>query len=188
MLTTLLISWNTSSRLHWMLFVRLKHAEYASLVAVVHRCHCQLRPQWLSGGVGVWNAAGYALVVKATKKTFVDVAVTLTDSSIARRQLVSSRIGQCVNARQRWSAVRKWLHDDNQSDRTNDDVSFCNMFANCFVPKIDSLKAAITSHSLILRLLLLILSALFHLCNCSNPSPLLRSLNFFQLFHQNLAV
>jgi len=30
-----------------------------------------------------WNAAGYALVVKVTKKTFVGVAVTLTDSSMS---------------------------------------------------------------------------------------------------------
>jgi len=36
--------------------------------------------------------------------------------------------------------------DDNQSARTNDDVSFCYMFAQYFVSKIDSLKAAITSH------------------------------------------
>jgi len=43
-------------------------------------------------------------------------------------------------------------------------------------------------NSLTLRFFLLILSALFHLCNCSNPSPLLRSLNFFQLFHHNVAV
>jgi len=69
--------------LHWMLSVRLKCTEYASLVTVVHRC--QLKPQWLSVGVGVWNAAGYAVVVQATKKTFVGfagVAVTLTDSSL----------------------------------------------------------------------------------------------------------
>jgi len=63
----------------------------------------------------------------------------------SRRQLVSSRIGQCVNAYQRWSAVRKLLNDDNQSARTNDDVSVWDMFANYFVSKIDSLKAAITS-------------------------------------------
>jgi len=35
----------------------------------------------------------------------------------SRRQLVCSRIGQCVNARQRWSAVRKLLHEDDQSAR-----------------------------------------------------------------------
>jgi len=64
-----------------MLSVRLKHAEYASLVAVAHRC--KLKPKWLSGGVGVWNAAGYAVIVKAIKKTFVGVAVTLTDSSMS---------------------------------------------------------------------------------------------------------
>jgi len=34
-------------------------------------------------------------------------------------------LGQCVSARQRWSAVRKLYHDDNQSARTKDDVSFC---------------------------------------------------------------
>jgi len=63
----------------------------------------------------------------------------------SRRQQVSSRIGRCVNARQRWSVVRKLLHDDDKLARTNDDVSFCNLFANYFVSKIDSLKAAITS-------------------------------------------
>jgi len=136
-----LIGWNSSSRRHWMLSVRLKHAEYASLVTVVHRCH--LKPLWLSGGVGVWNAAEYALVVKATKKTFVDVAVTLTDSSMSSDGS-SSCIGQCVNATLT-SAVRKLLHNDNQSARIDDDVSFCNMFANYFVSKIDSLKVAITS-------------------------------------------
>ena len=63
----------------------------------------------------------------------------------SRRQSVSSRLGQCANARQRWSAVRKLLHDDNQSARTSDDASFCNMFANYFVSKIDSLKSTISS-------------------------------------------
>jgi len=38
MLTTSLMSWNASSHLQWMLSVRLKHGEYASLVAIVHRC------------------------------------------------------------------------------------------------------------------------------------------------------
>jgi len=63
----------------------------------------------------------------------------------SRRQLVSSRLGQCVNARQRWSAVRKLLHDDNKSVCIDDDVSFCNMFANFFVSTIESLKSAIAS-------------------------------------------
>jgi len=40
----------------------------------------------------------------------------------------------------------------------------------------------------IARLLLLIMSALFRLSNCSKPSPLLRSLNCSQLFQQTLAV
>ena len=60
---------------------RQQHVEYACLVAVVHRC--QLRPQWLKEDVGVWNVAAYAPVVKATKNTSVDVAVTLTDSSMS---------------------------------------------------------------------------------------------------------
>ena len=34
---------------------------------------------------------------------------------------------------------------DSQSARNSDDVSFCDMFANYFVSKIDSLKSAITS-------------------------------------------
>jgi hypothetical protein len=60
----------------------------------------------------------------------------------SRSQLISTRLGQCANARQRWSAVRKLLHNDNQST-LSDDISVCNMFANYFVTKIDSLKSAI---------------------------------------------
>ena len=63
----------------------------------------------------------------------------------SRRQLVSSRLDQCVNARQRWSTVRQLLHDDNQLACKIDDPSFCNTFANYFVSKIDSLKSAIAS-------------------------------------------
>jgi hypothetical protein len=59
-----------------MLPARLKHVEFVSLVIVAHRCH--LRPQWPSGSAGVWNVAGYALVVKATKQTFVDAVAILT--------------------------------------------------------------------------------------------------------------
>jgi len=51
----------------------------------------------------------------------------------SRCQLVSSRLGLCVNARQRWSAVRKLLHDDIKLACIDDDVSFCNIFANLFV-------------------------------------------------------
>ena len=43
-------------------------------------------------------------------------------------------------------------------------------------------------NSLILRLILLIRSALIHPCNYSSLSPLLRSLNFFQLFQRSLVV
>jgi len=103
----------------------------------------------------------------------------------SRRQLVSSRIGQCVNACWRWSVVRKLLHDETQSARTNDDVSFCNRFANYYMSKIDFLKAAITSQLIDIAPPPLDPVCSFHLCKCSNPSPLLRSLNFFQLFHQN---
>jgi len=63
----------------------------------------------------------------------------------SRRQLVSSCLGQSVNARQRWLAIRKLLHDDNMLASIDDDVLFCNMFANFFESKIDSLKSAITS-------------------------------------------
>jgi len=45
---------------------------------------------------------------------------------------------------QRWLVVQK-LHDDNKSACINDNVSFCNMFANFIVSKIDSLKSALTS-------------------------------------------
>jgi len=66
----------------------------------------------------------------------------------SRRQLVSSRLGQCVNARQHWSAVRKLLHDDNKSACIDDDLSFCNMSANFFVSKIDSQVCnRLTTHS-----------------------------------------
>jgi len=41
--------------------------------------------------------------------------------------------------------VRKLLHVDNKSACIDDDVSYCNMFANFFVSKIDSLKSAIAS-------------------------------------------
>jgi len=44
-----------------------------------------------------------------------------------------------------------------------------------------SVSQSINQSTLTLRLLLLILSALFHLCNCSNPSPLLRSLSLIRL-------
>jgi len=54
----------------------------------------------------------------------------------SRRQLLSSRLGHCVNARQRWSAIRKLLYYDNNSICIDDDVSFCNMFTNFFVSKI----------------------------------------------------
>jgi len=56
-------------------------------------------------------------------------------------------------------------------------------------PRLTLSKLQSPHNSLTLRpLLLILMSALFHLCNCSNPSALLRSLNFFQLFHQNLAL
>jgi len=63
----------------------------------------------------------------------------------SRCQLASSCLGQWVNARQRWLAVQKLLHNDNKSACIDDDVLFCNMFANFFVSKIDSIKSTIPS-------------------------------------------
>jgi len=74
-----------------------------------------------------------------------DAAVTQTASSMSPDVSWCPLLGQCVNARQCRSAVRKLLHDDNKSACIDDDVSFCNMFVNFFVSKIDSLKSTIAS-------------------------------------------
>ena len=184
MLTTSLISWNASSWLHWMLSVRLKHVECAicrrrsplsAEVTMAKRRRLERR----------WIRSGRESDKEDFRRCCRDTNRLIQKS---RRQLVSSRIGQCVNARQRWSAARKLLYDDNQSARTDDDVSFCNMFVNYFVFKIDSLNAAITSQPIDIAL-----PPLDPVC--SHPSmQLLEPVTSFEIskissiFHRSLVV
>jgi len=136
---------------------------YAALVAVAHPVswgytmakHRRLERRWISSG-RISNREEFRRCCRNTSRLIKE----------SRRQLVSSRLAQCVNARQRLPAVRKLLHDDNKSAWIDDDVSFCNMFAN-----------TISSWS-----------CMSLLCNYYNLLPLSRYLNFFQPFHQNLVV
>jgi len=117
MLTTSLISWNALSRLtsldaicpaktQRVRFSRQRRLPLSAEATMAKQRRRRLERRWIR--------SGRESVKEDFRRCCRDTNRLINES---RRQLVSCRIGQCVNARQRWSAVRKLLHDDNQSAR-----------------------------------------------------------------------
>ena len=102
-----------------MIPARLKHVEYVRLsrhrrsplspeATIAKRKRRRLERRWIRSG----RESDKADFRRCCRDT-----IRLINES--RRHSVSSRLARCANARQRWSAVRQLLHDDNQSARTS---------------------------------------------------------------------
>ena len=63
----------------------------------------------------------------------------------SRRQHAAEQLGQCENARKRWTVVRELLHTNTSLTDKYNSPDMCTNFANFFNAKIAKLKSAIAA-------------------------------------------